>query len=130
LPLHRLTPSLRLAKHLGRRVDELFFLQKERNRELPTRPAHRDERTLVIENASYRLAFLFLSYGLLVLAAYRRYVHQERPWDLLLLVVLGGGLATAYQGFHRVLSKRWATISLVAAILAAGFAAVLIWLRA
>jgi hypothetical protein len=90
----------------------------------------RDERTIVVENASYRWAYLFISFGLLVLVAYRSFLHQESPWDLLVLVVLGGGVATVYQGFHKVLSKQWAATSLLVMIVAAGVAALLVWLRA
>ncbi len=67
----------------------------------------RDERTIAVENASYRWSYLFLSYGLLVLIAYRSFVYHQSPWDLLALVVLGGVVGVAYQGFQRVLSKRW-----------------------
>jgi hypothetical protein len=34
---------------------------------IPT--VHRDERTLAVENASYRWAYLFLSFALLLLVA-------------------------------------------------------------
>ncbi len=63
----------------------------------------------------------FFSFGLLLLVAYRSFVNQESPWDLLLLTVLGGVVGTAYQGWHRVLSKHWA----VACLLAFSAAAVL-----
>lgn len=89
----------------------------------------RDERTVAVENAGYRCAYLFLSFGLLVLVAYRSFVNAESPWDLLLLVVLGGGVGTAYQGWHRVLSKHWAVASLLAAVVAAVLAAAMVWLR-
>ena len=42
----------------------------------------RDERTTAIENASYRWAYLFLSFGLLLVVAYRSFARQESPWDL------------------------------------------------
>jgi hypothetical protein len=92
-------------------------------------PAQRDERTVAVENAGYRWAYLFLSFGILVLVAYRSFVNQEQPWDLLWLTILGGGVGTAYQGWHRVLSRQW----LVAVVCAVGAAAVLgalmVWLR-
>lgn len=89
----------------------------------------RDERTVAAENSGYRWAYLFLSFGLLVLVAYRSFVNHESPWDLLLLVVLGGGVGTAYQGWHRVLSKRWAVASLLAVVVAAVLAAIIACLR-
>ena len=92
-------------------------------------PVQRDERTVLVENASYRWAYLFLSFGLLVLVAYRSFVHHESSWDLLALVVLGGGVGTAYQSFHRVLSARWAIASFLAVLIAAALAATMVWLR-
>jgi tryptophan-rich sensory protein len=89
----------------------------------------RDERTVVVENASYRWAYLFISFGLLVIVAYRSFMHHESPWDLLVLVVLGGGVGTAYQAFHRVLSRQWAAASLLALVVAAVLATLMVWLR-
>ena len=89
----------------------------------------RDERTVLVENASYRWAYLFLSFGLLVLVGYRSFAYHESRWDLLALVVLGGGVGTAYQSFHRVLSTRWAVGSLLAVLIAALLAATMVWFR-
>ena len=87
---------------------------------------HRDERTTVVENASYRWAYLFLSFGLLFVVAYRSFARQESPWDLLGLVVLGGLVSTGYQGLHRVLNRRWVMLTaitiLIACLLAGGIA--------
>ena len=88
----------------------------------------RDERTVAVENASYRWAYLFLSFGLLVLVGYRSFVHHESPWDLMTLVVLGGMLSAAYQWFHKIRTARWVPICLT--IVATGvLAAVIAWLR-
>lgn len=94
-----------------------------------TTTVQRDERTVAVENASYRWAYLFLSFGLLALAAYRSFVYRESPWDLLALVVLGGILSTAYQGVRRVLSRQWAAACLLTVITAGVLAAVITWLR-
>jgi hypothetical protein len=94
-----------------------------------TPSVQRDERTVVVENASFRWAYLFLSFGLLVIVACRSFIHQESPWDLLTLVVLGGGVGTAYQGFYKVLSRQWAAVSLLALVVAAAIAALLVWFR-
>jgi hypothetical protein len=67
----------------------------------------RDERTLAVENASYRWSTLVLSFGLLGLTAWRSLVRDEQPWDLLALVVAGGLVNTIYQLSHRVLNRRW-----------------------
>jgi hypothetical protein len=88
----------------------------------------RDERTVVIENASYRWAYAFVTFGLLALVAYRSFVHNESPWDLMALVILGGFLSGAYQWYYRALSAKWVPVCLT--IVASGvLAAVIAWLR-
>lgn len=94
-----------------------------------TPEVYHDERTVTVENAGYRWAYLFLSFGLLVLVAYRSFFHGESAWDLLGLVILGGVVGTVYQAFHRVLSRPWAVATLLALVTAAGVAALLTWLR-
>ena len=89
----------------------------------------RDERTITIENASYRWAYLLLSFGLLVIVAYRGYAQQESNWDLLALVLLGGLVTTLYQGIHRVLSRRWALVAAMTVLVAAVVALATIFLR-
>lgn len=89
----------------------------------------RDERTIAVENASFRWAYMFLSFGILIVVAYRSFWYEESPWDLLLLVILGGGLGSAYQGWHRVISRGWLVNSLVAVGLAIIVAAVLVLFR-
>lgn len=95
---------------------------------MSTTLVQRDERTITVENASYRWAYLFLSFGLLFLVAYRSFAFRESPWDLLGLVVLGGLVTTAYQGLNKVLTKQWALVTaatiVVACLLAAGIAMV------
>jgi hypothetical protein len=83
----------------------------------------RDERTVVVENASYRIAYLVMSFGLLASVAYRGFVLQQSSWDLLALVILGGATATMYQGTNKVLSRRW-IIATVTTIIIAGLIAV------
>jgi len=79
----------------------------------------RDERTLSVENASYRWGYLFLAYGVLLIAAYRGLVQRVASWELLALVIVSGLVTTLYQGRYRVLSGRWAAVALGAVILAA-----------
>ncbi len=43
----------------------------------------RDERTVAVENASYRWAYLLLTYALLVDAMCRSLVRHEASWDLM-----------------------------------------------
>ncbi|MEZ0239710.1 MAG: hypothetical protein ACAH65_02830 [Chloroflexota bacterium] len=74
------------------------------------RYAARDEREAGIDLAADRLAYLVLSYGLLVAVAYRAFAWQQSSWDLLALVVLGGVVGLGYRAWHRALSGRWATV--------------------
>jgi hypothetical protein len=77
-----------------------------------------DERTIAVEHASYRWAYLVLSYGLLLSVMYRSVMRHEASWDLLALVVLGGAVSALYQGSFRVLSRRWLLLSAAAALMA------------
>lgn len=89
---------------------------------------HRDERTVLVENASFRWAYLVLSFGLLGLTAYRSFVWRENPWDLMALVVLAGAVPAGYQGYHHVLTSRFAMFALVAAVTGALIASLLVWM--
>ncbi len=88
---------------------------------------HRDERTTGVENASYRLAYLVLTYGLLLIVAYRSFMYQESPWDLLGLVILTRLFTAAYQAFHHVLTGKWVWVTIgsfvVAFLIAVGMVA-------
>ena len=86
----------------------------------------RDERTVAVENASYRAAYLFLSYGLLGITAYRGFVREESAWDLLALVILGGVVAAVYQGRERILTRRWSLTSVAAVVVALVLALLLV----
>lgn len=84
----------------------------------------RDERTVAVENASYRWSYLVLSFGLLLLTVYHSWVRGEVVWDLLALVVVGGAVNLVYQGTRRVLNGRWVVVTIitfgVAALVAVG----------
>jgi hypothetical protein len=86
----------------------------------------RDERTVAVENASYRWAYNFMSFGLLLLVAYRSFVHHESSWDLFALVILGGGVGTVYQATHQVVGRRRLLVSMSTFVAAAVLAAVLV----
>jgi hypothetical protein len=62
-----------------------------------TATVDRDERTIAVENASYRWAYLFLSFGLLAIVAFRSFALHQSSWDLLAIVVLSGVVATALR---------------------------------
>ncbi len=85
----------------------------------------RDERTVAVENESYRWACVFLTYALLVDVVVRGLVRREAAWDLLALVVLSGGLATVHQARRRILTRRWVRMAVLAACIAGAIAVLL-----
>lgn len=89
----------------------------------------RDERTLFVENASYRWGYLFLAFGILLVAAYQGLVKQQASWDLLALVIVSGAVTTLYQSRHRVLSGRWAAVVVGVVVLAGLLGALIAFLR-
>ena len=96
---------------------------------MQTRSVTRDERSVMVDNASYRWAYLVLSFGVLASVAWRAYVLHEASWDLLGLVMASGLVATFYQAIHHVLTGRWALLALVTAVLAAVVAAGMVLMR-
>ena len=89
----------------------------------------KDERTVAVENSSYRWAYLMLSFGLLIDVAYRGLVRNAASWDLLALIVLAGLVATLYQGAQKILTRRWAFWAAGVALLAAVVAVVIVFVK-
>jgi hypothetical protein len=82
----------------------------------------RDERTIAVEHAGYRWAYLFVSFGILLIVAVRSSMNREASWDLLTLVILGGGVQIIFRAFHGALGKSLAlkfAVTFVAALLLA-----------
>jgi hypothetical protein len=65
----------------------------------------RDEREAALAQGGDRLAYLVVSYGLLLIVAYRSLVERQASWDLLALVVLGGIVSLGYRVSRRALSR-------------------------
>ena len=63
----------------------------------------RDERTMAVENASFRGGFTFLLFALLADVAYRGLFRNEAAWDLMALVVAGSGISTIYGARQKTL---------------------------
>ncbi len=82
-------------------------------------PVVRDERTIAVENAGYRFAYLLLSFGLLAIVAYRSLVTGESSWDLLALVLVSGFVTTVHSGLHKILCWRWALVAVMTGLAAA-----------
>jgi hypothetical protein len=85
----------------------------------------RDERTVAVENASYRLAYALLSYALLMDVIYRSLVYREVAWDLLALVIAGGFVCAVYQARQQILGHGWVMKAVLGACIAGVIAAVL-----
>jgi hypothetical protein len=85
----------------------------------------RDEREAAVDDAADRLAYLVLSYGLLLIVAYRAFVDGQPSWELLALVVAGGVVGGAYRISRRT-ATREALIVVGITILAAAVVALLV----
>jgi hypothetical protein len=96
---------------------------------MTNRSVDRDERTVAVENASYRLGYRFMSFAVLMSIAYRSFVLKQSSWDLFAIVILGGVLTTVYQRNQRILTMRWARLTMFSVALAFAVAIVL-WLAA
>ena len=88
-----------------------------------------DERTITVENASYRWGYLILAYGTLASVAYRGLILHESSWELLGLVVGSGAVITLYQGRWKILSRQRAALTLMAVVLAALVALAIYFVR-
>jgi hypothetical protein len=84
----------------------------------------RDERTVAVENASYRWAYALVTYVLLVDVMYRSLVRREAAWDLLALVILGGSVCFVYQAQQKILTHGWVMKTVLATCIAGVLAAV------
>ena len=83
----------------------------------------RDERTVAVENASYKWAGIFVSYALLIDACCRGLLRNEAAWDLLALAVVPGVICTIYQARHKTVQAPLAVFMVVLACLVAVFIA-------
>ena len=85
----------------------------------------RDERTVAVENASYRWAYGVLTFALLVDVMYRSLVRHEAAWDLMALVVVGGVVCTLYQARQKILAHGWVMKVVLVACVTGVLAAIL-----
>jgi hypothetical protein len=84
-------------------------------------PVIRDERYYAVENASFRIGYLILAFGLLLLIVIRSIVYRESNWDLFALIVISSFAATIYQFVHKIVvfSWKWIYYAILAGLLAA-----------
>ena len=67
----------------------------------------RDERTVAIENASYKWAYILLICALFIDMMYRGMVRHEAAWDLMALVYVSAAVCTMYQVRQKTLAHGW-----------------------
>jgi hypothetical protein len=84
----------------------------------------RDERENSVDQAADRWAYLVVSFGLLVIVAYRSFADGEASWDLLGLVVLGGLVGTVYRIQKRAVSQRWGRLLVLTVAVALALATI------
>lgn len=94
---------------------------------MKNQPVVRDERYYAVENASYRIGYMIVIYGILVLIVFRSIAYHETNWDLFALVVISSLVATIYQVVHKTItiSPKWIYFTLAVTLLAALVSAVI-----
>jgi hypothetical protein len=85
----------------------------------------RDERTISVENASYRWAYLFVTFALLVAVVYRDFFLGQSSWDLFAIIIASGVITTLFQAQQRVFTMRSARTAIVVVAIASVVALVL-----
>jgi hypothetical protein len=84
---------------------------------------------VAVENASYRWAYLVLTYALLVDVMYRGLFRNDAAWDLMALVIGGGIFCSVYQARQKILGHGWVMKAVLGACVACIIAAVLTMIR-
>ena len=84
----------------------------------------RDERTVAVENASYRWAYGVLTFALLVDVMYRGLFRNEAAWDLMALVIGGGIFCSVYQARQKILAHGWVMKAVLGGVISAVIAAI------
>ena len=94
----------------------------------------RDERTVAVENTSYKWALIFLMFALLFDVMYRAMFRGEAAWDLMALVVVSGNGCAIYQVHQKIWTRRWVRdavlVACVSGVIAGAVAVVLAVTRA
>jgi len=83
----------------------------------------RDERTVAVENASYKWACIFVCFALLIDAMCRAVVRNEAAWDLMALAIAPGIICSVYQARHKTLAGGVAVLLVCSAVVVAAFIA-------
>jgi hypothetical protein len=90
---------------------------------MKNQPIVRDERYFAVENASFRIGYLILAFGSMVLIVIRSILFQQSNWDFFALIIISSLAATIYQAKNKIISMswKWVYLMIAAAILAAIF---------
>lgn len=67
----------------------------------------KDERTISVENKSYKYGCYIFNFGLLLDIIYRSIRLNEASWDLFGLIFLSGLVMTSYQYKEKIFSENW-----------------------
>ncbi|HWQ72846.1 MAG TPA: hypothetical protein VN370_11050 [Desulfitobacteriaceae bacterium] len=89
----------------------------------------KDERTIFVENISYKFGYIFLAFALLLDVAYRSLILNEAPWDLLALIIISGLVMSIYQFQQKILGKTWLKTFLYVFVIAVIFAIIMVFIR-
>lgn len=84
----------------------------------------RDEREHLTDLAADRLGFLVLSFGLLLIVAYRSFVNGVASWELLGLILVSGVVSGAYRLREGVLTRQAVLVLSAVAIIGLVVAAI------
>ncbi len=84
-----------------------------------------DERTEAVEYASYKWAYIFITFALFIDVIYRGAMRNEAAWDLMALAVAAAAVSTIYQARQKTLSGWIAVLLVCGAGLVAAFIAAL-----
>jgi hypothetical protein len=79
----------------------------------------KDERTMSVENQSYRIGYLILDFGILIDIMYRAFMFNDSAWDLFGIIFIGGLITTIYQYKGKILTKNWVKSTVLISILSA-----------
>ena len=87
----------------------------------------RDERTVAVENASFRWSWNFLVWPLILDSLYRQKTLHQEVGDLIALICVSSAIGFVYQWRHKVAVSHWPwqwettaivlTVSMVVALL-------------
>lgn len=83
------------------------------------RKVQRDERTIYVENKSYKYGYIFLTYALMADIFYRSIKFKEDPFDLLFLIIITGLGMGVYQYHKKIFSDSWKKIFVIILLISA-----------